>query len=155
MQILKLIIGVLTIIVFTKIGVNKAKGEEQIYLFFNTICSFCTVYSSELKYSKKELKILLNKDYGSSDFNETLKNFILNSTFSAPNYLTNIEKDKLLSFFSVLGKGDSTSQQGVISSFFSDFTLLKDEKYKNFTKFNGFYKKLGFYVGLIMLIMVI
>ena len=155
MQILKLIIGVLTIIVFTKIGVNKAKREEQIYLFFNAICSFCTVYSSELKYSKKELKNLLNKDYGSSDFNETLKNFILNSTFSAPNYLTNIEKDKLRSFFSVLGKGDSSSQQGVISSFFSDFTLLKDEKYKNFTKFNGFYKKLGFYVGLIMLIMVI
>ncbi|MBO5851904.1 MAG: hypothetical protein J6R29_06190, partial [Clostridia bacterium] len=63
MSILRLLIGVLSIITFTKIGANKSKNYEFIYSFYSSLCVFCNNYISELKYSKKELKCLLNKEY--------------------------------------------------------------------------------------------
>ncbi|MBR5439660.1 MAG: hypothetical protein IKV61_05560 [Clostridia bacterium] len=158
MQILRLIIGVLAIIIFTKIGVNRSKIHEQIYIYYSDLCIFCNYYISELKFSKQQLKTLLNKEYASSEFLLTLNSFFSkknNEIQYFPLFLSEIELNKLNSFFNIIGKGDSESQKGLISSFLEDFTNLKNLKYNELTKYKSFYKKLGFYVGLIMLIMVI
>lgn len=155
MSILRLLIGVLSIITFTKIGANKSKNYEFIYSFYSSLCVFCNNYISELKYSKKELKCLLNKEYSSSDFVFCIDNYISKNTLNFPSYLTKMEIDKLSAFFEGLGKSDSLSQQSVINGYLEDFTKLKNEKYELFNKYKIFYKKLGFYVGLIMLIMVV
>ncbi len=158
MFVLKLLIGVLAIITFTKIGVNKSKNHEQIYSFYSSLCVFCNNYVNELKYSKKELETLINKEYSSTDFVLCLNSFIekkYKNSLYFPTFLSQIEIDKLTAFFECLGKSDSVSQQGVINNYLEDFKKLKNEKYELFNKYKVFYKKLGFYVGLIMLIMVV
>lgn len=158
MGILRIIIGVFAIVIFTKIGANKSQLYKENYAFYNGLCVFCSNYLSELKFSKKELKTLIKKDYFSKELSLTLNDFFneknANSIYLPP-FLSEVEKDKIISFLSMLGKGDSVSQQGVINGFLVDFTVLKNDKYKEFLKYKSFYKKLGFYVGLIMLILVI
>lgn len=158
MSLLKVLIGVFAIIIFTKIGVNKSKCYEQNYRYYNALCIFCTNLLGELKYSKKELKTLENKDYYSADFTLTLTSFLSSNKDEEvfyPTYLNEVEKTKITTFFEVVGKGDSVSQQSVVNGFLEDFNALKNEKYQIFNKYKTFYKKLGFYVGLIMLIMVV
>lgn len=158
MSILKLLIGVLAVVVFTKIGANKSHSYEQNYRFYNALCVFCSEYISELKFSKKELKSFINKDYGSIEFSNILSQFLTSKNAKEtnfPNFLNEVEVNKLFSFFDSLGKSDSESQQGVITAFLNDFTAIKNEKYSIYKKYETFYKKLGFYVGLILLIMVV
>ena len=158
MSLLKIVIGVFAIIIFTKIGVNKSKIYEQNYRYYNALCIFCTNLLGELKYSKKELKTFENKEYFSADFSSTLSTFLnegKDKIIFYPSYLNEVEKSKITTFFEIVGKGDSLSQQGVVNGFLDDFNVLKNEKYQTFNKYKSFYKKLGFYVGLIMLIMVV
>ncbi len=155
MYFIKLLIGVLSIIIFTKIGDNFAKNKKYVYEYYNSFYDFCNMYISELKYSKKTLESFLEKKCFSNDFLNSLSAYIKEEAYSFPNYVSDLDSDKFKTFLTELGKSDSNSQIGTMNSFLIEFKSLKDSKFLEYNKYKTLYKKLGFFIGLILLIMVV
>ncbi len=155
MYFIRLFTGVFTIIIFSKIGDNFAKNKKYAYEYCNSFYDFCNMYISELKYSKNTLENFLDKTCFCSDFLSTLKAYVSSGEISLPLYISEVERDKFITFLNLLGKSDSNSQISSMNTFLLEFKTIKQDKFNEYNKYKTFYKKLGFFAGLILLIMVV
>lgn len=155
MELLKIIIGVSALVVFTRIGYIKAAQKEKEYAFYSSCAEFLRYYLSELKYLKNSLETLKDKEYSSEEFKNTLSSVIDGKTAVYPEYVKNNERVKFDSLFSLIGKGGEESQTTAVESFLCDFIKLSEEKREFNKKYKTLAIKTGFVLGLAILIMVI
>ena len=152
---MKFFLGVCIIIICTLIGKIKAQKYKNVYLYFSSIHSFCKNYLSNLSFSKKNLDCFLSNTYISSDFNSTLNTFIKNEEVFIPEYLTQKEKDDVITFFSGLGVKNSQAEEILVNSFIKTFLECEAEKNKLYKKYYSTYLKIGFSVGFMLFLLVI
>lgn len=155
MFLIKLLIGVLSIIVCVKISKNKANEIKNSYDFFESLILTCDTLSCEMSYSKRPLKCLSNLNYQSYDYFNFISNFINYEKINYPCYLTDGEILKIKAFMNLLGKSDSISQKELICSFREEFAKISQEKRLKYQKTYGLTLKVGFSVGVMLFIMVI
>lgn len=153
---LRLIIGVVFIVLGTKLGKNKGLKYKNAYNFWSSVVSFCNDLNSDLLYKKSNLNEFLNKNYLSSDFTFLLNEYIKNGKINDfPEYFSNDDKLEFVNFLSSIGKSDSLSQMQILDAYKSKFAVKLAEKDTEFKKFYSVSLKLGFAIGLGFMIMVI
>ncbi len=158
MFILKILIGILAIYCSVNIAKCHADKIKNKYYFFKDVCMFCKEYEINLSYDKKDLKLFLNNEYSSVEFDTLLKNFITDGEInddSIPKFLNDKEVREVVSMLNSLGKSDSKSQLLSITNYYKIFSDIQSEKNLEFKKFYSVYVKIGFSIGLMLLIMVI
>ena len=154
-MLLKICLGALLIIICVKIGKIKANTVKNEYLFFYDFRSFIKEYEQNLSFSKKDVKSLITLNYTSNELNELLKSYLNGSELVLPNFLNSKEIADITAFFNNLGVSDTKTELLSVKNYyqiFNDYVLLKNEKYK---KYYSVYLKIGFSVGIMLLIMVI
>ena len=152
---LKLLIGVVSILLFTKIGKNKSNKYKKSYLFWSSVNMFIGDFKGDLLYKKSKLEDFLDRIYSSEEFTTLLNSLVNNEELEFPDFLDLEDKIDLNNFFLCLGKTDTTSQIDVINSFKEKFSMKMIEKYNSYKKYFSLSTKIGFIVGLAFMIMVI
>ncbi len=153
---LRLSIGVIFILLSTKIGKNKGIKYKNSFNFYESCLTFCNAFKGDLLYKKSKLEDFLTLEYSSLDFIKMLKNYIQNQEINDyPEYLKEDERLDIYNFLSSLGKTDSVSQLEVVDAFKSKFTLKLAEKNLEYKKYYSLSVKLGFVIGVAFMIMVV
>ena len=152
---LKLLIGVVSILLFTKIGKNKSNKYKKSYLFWSSVNMFIGDFKGDLLYKKSKLEDFLDRQYSAEEFTVLLNSLVNNEELEFPDFLDLEDKIDLNNFFLCLGKTDTTSQIDVINSFKEKFSMKMIEKYNSYKKYFSLSTKIGFIVGLAFMIMVI
>ncbi len=153
---LRLSIGVVLILLCTKLGKNKGNKYKSSLNFYESCLTFCNLFKSDLLYKRSKLQDFLKVNYLSNDFKEMLEYFLENRSLNYyPEYLNDDERIEIFNFLSVLGKTDSLSQLEMIDAYKNKFTLKLTEKTAEFKKYYSLTTKLGFVIGLGFLIMVV
>ncbi len=154
-MLLKVFIGALLIVICVKIGKIKADSIKNEYLFFYDLRSFVKEYEQNLSFTKKDVKSFITLSYTSTELNELLKSYLNGVELVLPNYLSVKETADITAFFNNLGVSDTKTELLSVKNYyqiFNDYVLLKNEKYK---KYYSVYLKIGFSVGIMLLVMVI
>lgn len=153
---LRLSIGVVFILLSTKIGKNKGDKYKCSLLFYESAISFCSNFKSNLLYKKSNLNDFIDFEYSSIEFKVVLENYINNQEISCyPEYLSANERLEFDNFFLSLGKTDSLSQIEVINAYKDKFQLKLEDKRVQYKKYYTLTTKLGFVIGLWLMIMVL
>ena len=152
---IRLLLGVSMLIVCTLIGKQKALKLKNGYLYFSSLRAFCKNYESNLIYGKKEIKTFINEEYSSTYFTSTLKSFIENDKLNLPDFLSSKESSDVSEFFNFLGVSDSASQLITVKSFYNTFLEYEKDKNESYKKSYSAYLKIGFSIGLMLLLVVI
>ncbi len=152
---LKLLIGIFSILVSVKIGIDLAQKDKNSYVFFNELVALCDKILSDLSYKKSNIDKLLAWKFQSNDLNVLLNSYLKRKKLVFPKYLSVNEKFLIEDIFSTLGKVDTSSQIKNIEAFKSELVTITKEKYEKYKKFNTLFIKLGFIGGLLVFILVI
>ena len=155
MFILKVFVGVLSIIFAVKIGKDKASNDKEEYLYFKGLVNLCDRFLSDLSYKKSTIDSVLNDNFNSKELNETINSFLNKSYLYLPSFLNGEERFLLCELFSVIGKSDSNAQIESLTAFKKEINKISIEKYEKYKKFNLLFVKLGFLSGLLIFILVI
>ena len=154
MFIVKLLIGALSVVLCLIIAKNKAEYIKERYYYFNSLVNSCDLIKTDLLYKKRSIREILSVNFQSSDFLQTLNAYFEDEKWF-PSYLTNEELVLVTEYFSVLGKGDTTSQINALTSFKEEFSKIAIEKKKEFEKSYKVTLKVGFSIGIMLFILVI
>ena len=155
MFVLKLLIGISSIIFSVKIGVDLAKKDKNTYQFFNSLINLCDKIISDLSYKKSNIDSLLSTKFQSIELNDMLNNYVKNKKLVLPSFVSIDERFLIEDIFSSLGKVDSASQIKNLEAYKIELIKITNEKYVKYKKFNTLFIKLGFISGLLVFILVI
>ena len=155
MFIVKLLIGLISVYVCTKIAKSKAVCLKEVTLFWQSLVDLCKIIEIDLSYKKSPINEIFLKDFCSCDFNKFIKIYVKTNEFCFPNYVLDEEKPLIKSFILSLGKSDSASQRLFAESKEVLFKELRDKKAVAENKFYSVILKVGFSVGVMLFIMVI
>ncbi len=155
MFVLKLLVGILSIILAVKIGADFALKDKKVYEFFNSLINLCDKIIADLNYKKSNIKVILSNKFQSNDLNLLLKKFVKEKKLEFPNYLLKEEVFLIEDLFASLGKADTNSQILSVEAFKVELKKIAKEKYEKYKKYNTLFVKLGFISGLLIFIMVI
>jgi len=159
------IILCLAILAFTSgVGYCLASKYRKRRLFFGQLFDFNERYLQELDYYKRPLKEFVEVQAYKGEFAEFLKfyleflgkngvllsDFLLNVVF-----LDKSEEKFLGDYFNSLGKGDSQSQKSQFSTLKATLSGWKNETEEEYKKYAELYVKLGVFIGLAIIIIII
>ena len=157
MLLLKLVLGVSCILLFVKVAISKSKLKQEIYSFYYELYLFCNNLYSEMVYSKKPIKEFFSKKYNNVILQGIIQDYLENNLQNSKylDYLEGENKEKVITFFNLLGKSNSESQKNDILAYKNEFLKIYNEKQAEYKKFYSLYVKIAFSVGLIVMIVVI
>lgn len=124
--------------------------------YFSQFCALNERYLAELGYSRRQLDDFFKESAYNGDFGKMIENFLRDRKLTcAYVYLTDEEKRFSADYFSMMGKGDSHSQNGY---FHAQSGILKEKKHSSEqeAKARGdLYLKLGLLAGLAIVILIV
>lgn len=161
----RLILGVIIVIFCTVAGFLLAKKYRKRKQFFTQLYLFNERFLNELSYYRRpltecigqfaykgEFALLLDLYFESIENGSYILDVKNNAEFS---FLTNEEKNDVTDYFRMIGKGDSASQKSHFSAQQTDLQKRRSDAEKIAKKYEELYVKLGFLIGLFLLIMLI
>ena len=154
---MRLFLGIILLIICTYIGYLKANKYYLRSLFYNDFQRFNDKLKQEVSFKQSTIKDLLVSETSETDFFKGIKaKFLQNEKVSLNiNYLNNNELNQYQNYIHTIGSGDILLQTEFLQNLEEDVVkthkqcVMEEEKYKKL------YVKLGFFVGLIMLILVL
>ena len=155
MFLIKILVGVACVYLCCKIAVSRANLYKDSYLYYESLLECCNLLLKEFSYKKRPLKALLDSDYISADFNNSIHSYVKNQNYEFPKWLDEKESSRLKNFFEELGKSDVETQKLAINSFKTEFESVLYDKKSEYKKQYTLTLKVGFMVGVMLFIMVI
>lgn len=124
--------------------------------FFSQFCSLNERYLTELGYARRPLEEFFGEYTYEGDFGKLVERFkrernLLNSF----PYLTEEEKRLIEDYFSMMGKGDSHSQNGYFNTQKSALEEKKKSSDREAKERGDLYLKLGLLAGLAIVILIV
>ncbi len=162
----KFLLGI-AIVVFTSFcGYMLAKKYRQKKHFFIQFTLFNERFISELSYFRRPIREFVLAYSYKGEFAKCLERFLfLNSkeslvfqeelNSSEYYFLKNDEKSTVYNYFSMLGKGDSASQKTYFSNVRDILKKHENEACIECKKYGDLYIKMGFLLGLLILILIL
>lgn len=158
---LKVLLGIAIVAFSTFCGYLLSKGYRQRKLFFAQFYEFNERFLTEIAYYRRSLGDFLSSYTYQGEFDIVLKDFYVRLQDSKAvelsqwTFLKNEECIVIRDYFSMLGKGDSTSQKTYFSAIRD--TLLRYQRVtsEEAKKYEDLYIKIGFLCGLFILILII
>ena len=166
MDVVKFFLGI-AIVAFTSFcGRLLAKKYRQRMQFFCQLKEFNERFLSEISYCRRPLKEFIVAYSYEGEFEELLRDFciFLKEDGSLPRFsvdegkymfLKPEDKQVVEDYFSMLGRGDSSSQKGYFSSLKDMLSKMQIETQNNANRYVDLYVKIGFLCGLLVLILII
>ncbi len=163
---IKLLLGI-SVVAFTSFcGYVFARKYRQKQLFFRQFYTFNERFLSEITYYKRPLWEFVKKYTYKEEFNQLLrfffyglekKNLFLKDILDKQefSFLNQEEKTIVADYFLMLGKGDSASQKNYFSSMREVLKKQQEEAESICKKYADLYIKIGFLLGLLILILVL
>ncbi len=154
---MNIILGILGLIISTYVGYIYSKKYIDRKKFYKDFFYFNKNLYNQVSFSQNSLiKVVKDKD-DNSYFNTLLKEIIINNIEEiklSDNFLKE-DEEFFMEYVSNLGKSDYTTQKKYLSEI--DNIILKKltEAEENENKYKKTYLKLGFTIGLIILILLI
>ncbi len=142
---------------------NKYRIRKE---FFVEYFDFNERFLSEINYLKRPLFQFILSIEKEREFGELLSIYLssisqggnleeTNLSSSQFSFLTKDEKNEILQYFSMLGKGDSHSQKSYFSTMKDSLKKRRDMAENTAKKYVDLYIKIGFLCGLLILILIL
>lgn len=162
----KFLLGLAIIAFTTYCGYLLSNKYRKRKVFFIVFFDFNERFLSEISYLKRPLVQWISSFSQDGDFGVLLSIFlneIVNGgeltetdlSIEQFSYLTKEEKNEILQYFSMLGKGDSLSQKAYFSTIKESVKKHRDNAENTAKKYVDLYIKLGFLCGLLILILIL
>lgn len=161
----RLILGVIIVVFCTVVGFLLAKKYRKRKQFFAQLYLFNERFLNELSYYRRplaecigqfaykgEFALLLDLYFECIESGSYLLDVKNNAEFS---FLTEEEKNGVIDYFRMLGKGDSASQKTHFSAQQASLQKWRVDAENLAKKYEDLYVKLGFLIGLFLLIILI
>lgn len=163
---IKLLLGISVVAFASFCGYVFARKYRQKQLFFRQFYTFNERFLSEISYYKRPLREFVKKYTYKEEFHQLLRFFFYGlekktlflkdildkQEFS---FLNQEEKTIVADYFLMLGKGDSASQKNYFSSMREVLKKQQQEAENTCKKYADLYIKIGFLLGLLILILVL
>ena len=152
---MKLISGILIVIIGILTGNLLSEKFCLRKKFFNDFLLFHQTLINETNFSQKTIKEVL-KELDESSFSKlTYDYFINNVDFPKMNYLKEDEYLFYKEYVSKIGKMDKNTQLSYLLSCSAQITKYYDNSSNEEKRYKGLYIKLGFLIGLIILVVIL
>ncbi|MBR2614045.1 MAG: stage III sporulation protein AB [Clostridia bacterium] len=146
-------LGFCIVVLTTYIGYCFSKKLVKRKTFLNDFYNFNQKIKREVGFSKKPILSILEEE--NTDFSGLLKDAILTDKEERPNYLIKDDYDLFINYKNFLGTSDSKSQINYFNTINESIKKLLETAKANEEKLKPLYLKLGFFVGLTILIILI
>ncbi len=158
----KFLLGI-AIVAFTSFcGYYLAKKYRKRQSFYVQWWEFNERFLGEIAYYRRPLGEFLSKYTYKNEFGMFLNSFYISlqqekklRVMMYPDFLTEEEKRELQDYFSMLGRGDSGAQKAYFSAIKDMLTKRKTESLEACKKYGDLYVKLGFLIGLFILVLIV
>ena len=154
MFLIKVSLGVSLVVLCCCVAKNKANIVKEKVYYFNSLILACDFIKSDLLFKKRNLNEILSVNYPSYDFLQTVNDYFIGKN-TYPDYLTNEELVLIKEFFSMLGGSDANSQITALELFKTEFSKIRDDKKREYDKNYKVTLKVGFSIGIMLLVVVI
>ena len=162
---LKILLGVAVVALSTIFGYILANKYRLRRRFLGQFREFNDRFINEITYYRRPIKEFLMTNTFEGVFQSLLEGYaqqlggvsdgIAAFKMSDYSFLGENEKNDLLGYFSMLGKGDSISQKAYFLSMRERLTKYETEAVLQGKKYENLYLELGFLCGLFILILII
>lgn len=160
---IKLVVGISIVVFTTYCGIIFSKKYKTRKTFFEDLYSFHLVVLEELNFSKRPFEEFCAKRRYGCEFSELLMAEFLRRkerrklplTLDEFAFLTFDEKGIVGEYLSFIGRGDTLSQKGYFTRAENKLQSLKNQSIEECKKYVDLYIKMGFLLGLAILIIVI
>ena len=132
-------------------------------MFFFQFCEFNDRFLNEISYYKRPLETFIGSYEYKGEFSLLLQDFLTVNRKKRDfdwlkgeeySFLKQEEKTLIYDYFQMLGKGDSVSQKNYFSSTKDRLLYLRKETAEICKKYGDLYLKIGFLIGLLVLILI-
>ena len=164
-KMVKLFLGISVIAFFSFCGYLFAKKYRKRKQFFIQLYEFNNRFLNEISYYRRPIQEFIFKYPYKGEFKLFIQLFSNNIHGAGMLYndleheefsfLKKEEKGILMDYFSMLGRGDSSSQKSYFSSVKEELIKRKNEADVEYKKYGDLYIKLGFLCGLLVLILIV
>ena len=152
---LKLIVGFLIVFACTVLGRLKANGLKQKRDFFSYLEDFFIYLKREISFSSASVyEAVRAYSCPLEDLTLMLKSF-LDGELCVPSYLSSNERDFICKFFKKIGRSDKNNELELISFYIEEIGKMKMAENFKHSKFSRIYVKIGFFVGMIVFVVVL
>ncbi|MBE5756647.1 MAG: hypothetical protein E7342_02490 [Clostridiales bacterium] len=145
-------LGFCIIILTTYIGYCFSKNLAKRKKFFNDFYNFNQKIKREVGFSKNTLLSILDEE---NEFVLLLKKVVFESEIERPKYLEKEDFELFINYGKFLGTSDSDSQISYFNSLNDGIKKLLEEAKQKEEKLRPLYLKLGFFIGLALLIILL
>ena len=162
----KFLLGIAIVAFTTFCGYLFGKKHRKRKLFFTQLTSFNERFINEISYYRQPLSDFIMKYSYKTEFAFLLERFLscIKERIPLKDNLLNIpefqfikreEKNVIEDYFSMLGKGDSTSQKNYFAATKETLISMEKQAVQVCKKYGDLYIKLGFLCGLLILILIL
>lgn len=160
---LRFIVGIAVVMFLTFCGKLLARKYRERKYFFTEMFAFNVRFLEEVGYTKRPLEEFALPYKGQGPFSELLQRIVsarkvhrtTELNLSEYSFLSADEKRFVLEYFSAVGRGDAASQKSCFSQYGNTLLSLKSKGEEDCKKYEDLYTKLGFLLGLAVLIILI
>ena len=163
---LKVVLGVAIVAVFTAGGYILSKKYRQRRRFLGQFREFNEQFINEITYYRRPIKEFLSMHTFEGEFHLLLQSYMMSLDqhreeggqpldLSPYAFLCENERVDVLDYFTALGKGDTVSQKSYLQSMRERLTKYESEAISQGKKYENLYIELGFLCGLFILILII
>lgn len=158
----KFFLGVAIVAFCSFCGYYLAKKYRKRQSFYTQFWEFNERFLGEIAYYRRPLGEFLSKYTYKNEFELFLNSFYTClkkedglRELAYPDFATEEEKRELIDYFSMLGKGDSGAQKAYFSTAKETLSKRKKESVEACKKYGDLYVKLGFLIGLFILVLIV
>jgi hypothetical protein len=149
---MNLILGVVGLVFCLFFSSRLSEKYSLRHCFYNDFSTFNDRLKNEIAYTQNSIIKTIEQFDSKSDFFCGVNDYFKLSNKFQKSYLSNEEIDEFNSYLSTIGKGDKQSQLLYLDGVKDSVNKKREQTEMEEKKFKPLYKKVGFMIGLIVLI---
>lgn len=153
---MNLFFGIVLLIISTFVGYVCSSKFSDRQVFYLDFLNFNKKLKQEVAFKQSTILTIVNKLNNNSDFNITTKDFFSKNELNFnKKYLTEEEKNYFYDYLREIGKTEKNYQIEYLNATNETLTLKQKACEEDAKKYKKLYIKIGFLIGLILLILVL
>lgn len=152
---LNVVIGSIIVAFSTYLGYAVSKKYYYKRKFYQSFYNFNLIMKSEISFGRNTVKTIIDKNDDGGEFYKKIKQYVDNEKYEKLDYCAESENDFILNYYKTIGEGDAASQTKFVDGADSRLKKFLEEACQNEKKYRTLYLKLGFMVGLIIMIIIL
>lgn len=149
------VIGCVIVAFTTYLGYAVSKKYYFKRKFYQSFYDFNLIMKSEIAFGRNTVKSIIEKNDDGGEFYKKIKRYVENEKYERVDYFAESDNDFVLNYYKTIGEGDAVSQTKFVDGADGRLKKYLEEACLNEKKYRTLYLKLGFMVGLIIMIIIL